>query len=55
MVKKPNMSGDNDIPESTFCGLIWDEQKMCDFVNTVDSSDGMKRKKARTASDPELD
>jgi len=28
---------------------------ICDLVNTVDSSHGMKRKKARTASDPELD
>ena len=30
-------------------------KKLHDFVDTIDSTDGMKRKKARTANDPELD
>jgi len=41
--------------ESTIRGWLKDEQKLRDFVDTVDSTDGMKRKKARTANDPELD
>jgi len=48
------VSRDNGIPELTLRSWIMDEQKMCDFVNTVDSSDGRKRNKAMTASDPEL-
>ncbi len=49
------VSRENGVPESTLRGWIRDEKKMRDFVDTVDSSDGMKRKKARTANDPELD
>ena len=50
-----SVSRDKGIPESTIRGWIKDEQKLRDFVDTVDSSDGMQRKKARTANDPELD
>ena len=31
------------------------QQKLKDFVHTLDESDGMKRKKAKTAKDPQLD
>jgi transposase-like protein len=38
------VSRENGVPESTLRGWIRDEKKMRDFVDTVDSSDGMKRK-----------
>ena len=44
-----NVSHDISVPQSAICGWLKDEQKLCD------SSDGMKRKNARTANDPELD
>jgi hypothetical protein len=49
------VSRDNGVPESTIRGWIKDEPKLRDFVDVVDSTDGMKRKKARTANDPDLD
>ena len=45
-----NMSRDNSVPQPTVCGQLKD-----DFVDTIDPTDGMKRKKTRTANDPELD
>ena len=52
---KANVSHDNGVPQSTIPGWLKEEQKLCYFVDTVDSTDGMKRKNARTANDPELD
>ena len=49
------VSRDNGVPESTLRGWLKDEEKLKDFVHTLDESDGMKRKKAKTAKDPELD
>ena len=50
-----NVSHNNAVAQSTIRGWLKDEQKQCNFVDTVDSSEGMKRKKARTANSPELD
>ena len=49
------VQNDNGVPQSTIHDWIKDEQKLRDFVDTIDYTDGMKRKRARTASDPELD
>ena len=38
------------MPESTVCGWLRDEENMDDFVDTADSTNQMKRKKARTAN-----
>ena len=43
------------VPESTIHGWWKDKENLCDFVHTVDSTVRMKRKKARTAKDPQLD
>ena len=43
-----NMSHDNDVPDSTICRWLKNEDKLHDFVDTVDSTDWMKRKMART-------
>ena len=37
---------DNGVPESTIHGWLKDEEKLHDFVDTVDFCDEMKRKKA---------
>ena len=50
-----NVSRYNGVPQSTNLGWLKDVQKLYDFVDTIDCTDGMKRKKARTANDPELD
>ena len=36
-----NVSHDNGVPQSTIRGWLKDEQKLHDFVDTVDSTDGM--------------
>ena len=43
------------IAESTFRGWLKDEQKLRDYLHDVDSDEGIKRKRARTANDNELD
>ena len=50
-----SVSRNNNIPESILHGWIRDEHKMCDFSDIVNSNDGTKRKKARTAGDRDLD
>ena len=37
------------------CGQLRDEEKFCDFVDIVNSADRMRRKKAKTAKDPQID
>ena len=37
------------IAESTFRGWLKDEQKLRDYLHDVDSDEGIKRKRARTA------
>ena len=51
------MSHDNGVPESTICGWLKDEEKLCDSVDTVNSTDWMKRNKGQrchNAKDPKL-
>ena len=43
------------LAESTRRGWLKDEQKFRDYLHEVDSDDGFKRKRARTANDTELD
>ncbi len=43
------------ITELTFRGWLKDEPKLRNYSHDVDSDEGMKRKRARTASDNELD
>ncbi len=50
-----NVSPDNDVPQSTTRWWLKDEQKLRDSVDTVEATDGMRRKKARSPNDPELD
>ena len=47
-----NVSCDKGVPKSTICGWLREKEKLC--VDTVDSTDWMKRKKATTATDPQL-
>ncbi len=49
------VSREYGVPESTLRGWLKDESKLRDFVHTVDESDGMDRKRARTAENPTLD
>ena len=51
-VSQASVSRDNGIPESTIRGWIKDEQKLRDFVDSVDSSDGMQRKKNQNCQRP---
>lgn len=46
---------ESGIPEGTLRGWLKDESKLRDFVDSVDSVDGLCRKKARTAKDSHLD
>ena len=49
-------SQDNGVPKQTVRGWLRDEEKLRDFVDLVDSTDRMKRKKAKNCvRDPELD
>ena len=41
MVNLKHVSRDNGVPQSTIHGWLKDEQKLHDFVDTVDSTDGM--------------
>ena len=50
-----NVSRDNGVPGSTIRGWLRKEWKLRDFVDTVNSTDRMKGKKARTAKDPQHD
>ena len=43
-----NMSCDNAVSKSAIHGWVRDKEKLCDFVDTVDSTEWMKRKKAIT-------
>ena len=43
------------VSESTICEYLRDKEKLHDFVDKVDSTDQMKRIKATTAKDPQLD
>ena len=38
------MGHDDGVPESNICGCLRDEEKLCDSVNMVNSTDGMKIK-----------
>ena len=38
------LSHDNGVPESTIHGWLGDEEKLCDFVHMVDSTDWIKVK-----------
>ena len=48
----PMLSG---VSESTIHGRLTDGEKLHDFIDMVNSTDQMKRKKTRTAKDPQLD
>ena len=39
-----NVSHDIGMPESTIHGWLTDKEKLCDFADTVDSIDQMKRR-----------
>ena len=44
-----SISHDNSVLESTICGWLRYEEKLCDFVDIVNPTDWMKSKKAKTA------
>ena len=46
-----NISHGKRVPESSIHGQLKDKEKLHDFVDMVNSTDGMKRKKARTAGE----
>ena len=50
-----NMSCDNGVLHSTIHGWLREKEKLHDFADTPDSTDWMKRKKARTTKDPQFD
>ena len=50
-----NESHENGVPEQTIHGWLKDAENLHNFVVMVDSTDGMKIKKARTAKDSKLD
>ena len=47
-----NMFHENGVPESTIHGWLRDEEKYCDFVDAADSTDWMKRKRAKLCQRP---
>ena len=49
------VSREAGIPESTLRGWLKEEPKLRQFLEEVDSDDGIKRKRTRTAKDPVLD
>ena len=49
------VSRDNGVPESTLRGWLKDEEKLREFSTSLDGSEGLKRKRVKTAKDPELD
>ena len=49
------VSRDNGVPESTLRGWLKDEDKLREFSTSLDGSEGLKRKRVKTAKDPELD
>uniref|UniRef100_A0A0L8FT06 HTH psq-type domain-containing protein n=1 Tax=Octopus bimaculoides TaxID=37653 RepID=A0A0L8FT06_OCTBM len=48
---KVKLSRETGIPESTLHGWVKDEANLTNYVNTVVDSEGLARKKARTATD----
>ena len=49
------ISRDIGVSESTLRGWLKDELKLREFVHSVDETDGLARKRARTAKDTDLD
>ncbi len=49
------VSRETGIAEGTIRGWLKDETKLRDFVHEVDESEGLQRKRARTAKDAPLD
>ena len=50
-----SMSCDNAVRESTVCRWLKDKEMLCDFVDMVQSSDGINRRKTRTAKEAQPD
>ena len=49
-----NMSCNNGVLQSTVHGWLRQEEKLGDFVDMVNSTYQLKRKKVRTSKDPQL-
>jgi len=43
------------VSESTLLGWLKDKEKLCEFLHTVDESDGLNRKRAYLANNESLD
>jgi transposase-like protein len=52
---KAALARELDVPESTLRGWVRDEEKLKNFIDTVDTDNGLARKRARTAQNTELD
>ena len=49
------MASETAIPESTLRGWLKEEPKLCQFLEEVDTEDGIQRTRTQTAKDPVLD